>query len=164
MQEGDRAGLRFRQGQQLSANTKSVPGLGDGKPFTMSITFTLEDKPTGAMSGLYQAMAYMQSGFRLVIGQNMKPNVELYYGPNQAKYLAGKTTLELGRTYELTMTFDGQQGRLYLDGKLDGVIDAPPPPAYNGDLMVGNAGGANYHLTGVIYNLKFYALGVGQNK
>ncbi|MEI6503022.1 MAG: hypothetical protein WCP21_18590, partial [Armatimonadota bacterium] len=94
-------GLRFKAGQRLTGDPRQTADLGVGGPFALEIRFAPEAKPVGYMAGLYQCMIYDNAGYRLVIGGNMQLSMEIYTGPghDKARYLVGKTPLEVGRFY-----------------------------------------------------------------
>ena len=153
-------GLRFKEGQRLNGNPRQTPDLGVGGPSALEMRFAPESKPAGYLSGLYQCMVYDQRGFRLVIGPAMKLSVEIYTGPGHenARYVTGKTPLEIGRFYTATVKFDGKFAYLYLDGKLDGSVETVPPAPCQEPLMVGDASGKDYYFSGVISSVKLFSL------
>lgn len=157
---GGEKGLRFKDGQRLAGNPRQTPGLGVGGPFALELRFAPEGKPVGYMSGLYSGMSYDNSGFRLVIGPRMNLSVEIYTGPghDKARYITGKTELELGRFYTTTVKFDGKFAYLYLDGKLDGSVETAPPAACLEPLEIGNTPGKDYFFTGVISSVRVFSL------
>jgi len=110
------------------------------------------------MMGLYQCMVYDAAGFRLVIGPNTKLAVEIYPAPGheKARYISGKTGLELRRLYTATLRFDGKFAYLYLDGKLNGSVETVPPAPWREPITVGDAVGKDYFLTGVICGVKVW--------
>lgn len=149
-------GLRFKDGQRLNGNPRQTPGLGVAGPFTLEMRFAPEGKPVGYMSGLYSDLIYDNAGFRLVIGPRMNLSVEIYtgLGHEKARYITGKTVLELGRFYTATLKFDGKFAYLYLDGKLDGSVETAPPAPCLEPLEIGDTPGKDYLFTGIISSVK----------
>lgn len=146
--------LRFKNGQQISGDARQVPGLGVGGPFSLTMTITAEDKPSGYCGGLFEMMSYLKAGFRLVLSQGtMKPVMEIYYDNAPAKYLTSQTPLSLNRTYEITVAFDGRYARMYLDGRMDAMLECPPPTAWAREFRMGMAGGKDYFFNGTIHSV-----------
>jgi len=48
------------------------------------------------------------------------------------------------------LQFDGKHAQLYLNGKLDGSVETPPPAAGARELQIGSASGKDYNLEGAI--------------
>ena len=121
----------------------------------LEVVLAPEDKPGGYFGGIYQACAYGQSGFRLVIDQGMNLAVEAFTG-KERKYFKGKTALAPGRFYTIGLKFDGARGYIFVDGKLDGSIDMPLPAPFDGPISVGQAGGKDYFFNGLIGDIRLF--------
>ena len=150
--------LRFRNGQRLDGNTKQIPALAKGGPMRLETTLAVEEITPGYCGGIFQSMVYGKKGFRLVIDRQMKLSVEIYFEDQPAKYLKGKTPLQLGRMYDISVDFDGQYAKLMIDDRFDALIQSPPPSAYTGPLQIGVASGKDYFFNGVIKKMSLYTL------
>ena len=58
--------------------------------------------------------------------------------------------------YNIALTFDGKYATLRLDGKLDAMIESPPPRAFHGPLTIGVSSGEGT-LNGRIEHISIYA-------
>ena len=148
--EEGHAGLHFSGGQSLSGNPRGIPAFRVQEPFSLEMTIAVDKPPVGYMGGLFQCMQYMKSGFRLVYYQNMKLGVEIFPGGDKGAYVSGQTALQPGRFYRVRLQFDGKHAQLYLNGKLDGSVETPPPAAGARELQIGSASGKDYNLEGAI--------------
>jgi hypothetical protein len=150
--------LHIHKGQCLAGDTKQTPGLGDGGPFTLEIVMAAEDKPTGYSGGIFQCPEYGSKGFRLVVDQDMHITVVIFLGdkPSDRRFLTSRTPLDIGRTYNIAMTFDGKYASFRLNGKLDAMIECPPPKAFEGGFSIGISSGEG-NLNGRIEKLSVYA-------
>jgi beta-galactosidase len=147
----DMPGLQFQHGQELSGDTRKIPGFLDGSPFKLSVLLTPQAKPDGYHGGVFQCMVYQQSGFRVVLQKNtMKLTVQVYTGPKQAKYLNSKAPLTLGHDYRMDLVFKNDKAYLYLNNKLDACIDCLPPAPCPMPFRIGVASGKDYNFNGII--------------
>ncbi len=144
------AGLRFGGGRSLIGSGKGVPAFGVQAPFSLEMSVAVEKPPVGYMGGLFQCMEYGKSGFRLVCYQDLKLGVEIFPGGGKRAFIRGQTALQPGRFYRVRLQFDAGRAQLYLDGKVDGSADTPPPAACAGEIQVGTASGKDYHLEGAV--------------
>jgi beta-galactosidase len=151
---GDISGLRFKGGQSVGGETKQTPELGGAKPWMLEATIVPEAKPDGFIGGIYQAMAYMKSGMRLSLSQDLRPTVDIVVGENKTNYIKGQTPLTLGRAYTLSVKFDGSRAYLLVNGRLEGSVDTALPAPYSGPILIGTASGQNYNFNGVIGEVK----------
>ena len=60
----------------------------------------------------------------LALNDDNKFHAFVQFGPNGDANLAGATTPQLDTWYHVAMTFDGLKLRLYVNGVLDGILDA----------------------------------------
>lgn len=144
------AGLRFGGGRSLVGDGRGVPAFGAQAPFSLEVTAAVEKPPVGYLGGLFQCMEYRKSGFRLVYYQDMRLGVEIYPGEEKAAHIKGRTALQPGRFTRIRVQFDAGRAQLYLDGKIDGSVDTPPPAPCPAEIQVGTASGKDYHLEGAI--------------
>jgi len=158
----DKTVLRFRKGQFLIGNSKEIPELYNGHPFILDVVLAPEEKPLGYYGGIFQCMNYGKSGFRLCIDQHMKIVVEFFTGPGQHRVIRGKSVLTRDRFYKIRVKFDGIRGYIFLNNKLDGVVDSPPPAPCKGEILIGRASGKNYDFNGLISEISI--LGITENR
>jgi concanavalin A-like lectin/glucanase superfamily protein len=147
--------MHFEGGQALQGTIKDLPeagGLGAGKPFALRMTFSAQEKPEGSYAGLFQAVQYGASGFRLMLDQQMNLMAEIFLGEGADKkcQLVSSAPLELGHTYTVELRFDGTDATLLIDGKTDRIQPMALPAAYNGDFLIGTASGLHYDFKGLI--------------
>jgi len=139
-------GLRFAHGSSVFGPIKSYPGGGDGGPWSVVVDLTVEEKPDGYCSGIFSA-----PGWRLTLGQgNMKVTAEIAGSDGKQYYLSSKTPLTFGRDYKVRVVFDGKRALMYLNNRLDSMLESPFPKATAGDFTMGVAGGQSYYFNGVI--------------
>ena len=150
----DGTGLRFKNGSNLMGDATIGKMLCDGKPFTLRLALTVEGVTPGAMGGLFECMQYRQAGFRLVIYPNQKVGVEIFPGPEQAKFLVSRDPLQTGRKYSVTLKFDGQYAALLIDDRLAAMIASPLPAPCPSEVRLGQASGKDYFFGGVIYSVE----------
>jgi len=90
----------------------------------------------------------------MVIGQDMKLGVEFTRNGKPTRYLATKAPLEIGRFYDVTLKFDGKYASLFLDGKLEAMIESTPPALFEGGIRIGVASGKDYFFNGLIQRIR----------
>ena len=66
----------------------------------------------------------MARGYILALNDDNKFHAFVQFGANGDANLAGATTPQLNTWYHVAMTFDGLKLRLYVNGVLDGILDA----------------------------------------
>lgn len=155
--------LRFLDGQSLTGEIKDIPslgGLGEGSPFSLKVTFTPEDRPPGAMGGLFEAMYFERSGFRLVLTHDLRVAVEIFLGDAEGDHtgIESPTHLDLESQHTAEVRFDGKQVTLLLDGVEESVKDMALPAPFDGPFRVGIASGTDYHFIGLIDEIKISAI------
>ena len=155
----ERSGLLISGGQSLSGQLKNGP-LAEGKPFAIEMEVAPTGKPGGALGGLISAGAYQQSGLRLMLTQELKPTVEIFsgHGPENAKYLVGREPLKTGSFSVLRVEFDGHQAKLLVNGALQHVVSSPLPAPWQGEMLVGKAGGKDYFFNGALGKISIQEL------
>lgn len=149
-------GVRVAHGSSVEGPIKDMPGLSDGKPWSLDIDFTIEDKPDGYCGGMFQSMDYLKAGLRVVLGNNMKLTTEIYHADGKGTYLSSTSPLEIGKPYKARVTFDATKATLYLNGELDATLDTAPPAPFSGACQIGVAGGNKYNFNGIINRVAIY--------
>ena len=159
--EGDFKGLRFGGKGYLTGHTKEMPGLqelGTGG-FGVRLHVLVEDHPEGIYAGLFQAMKYEVSGFRLVLRKNdLRLAVEYVVG-GQQKTLIGATSLVMGTPGIAEVRF--QEGEVVL--LVNEAEDARAPlegtlEPYAGQFSIGRASGAGYDFRGILGEVTVYQI------
>lgn len=152
-------GLQFEGGQSLTGETKELPGLGaiGSQPFAVRMTLAPTAKPGGYCGGLFQAMAYGTSGFRLVLGGDMHLSTDVFTAAGTA-HISSKMVLETGRSYTVELRFDGTYATLVIDGQTDIMKEMALPAPYAGPIQIGVAAGKDYFYNGTISNLAILKL------
>ena len=147
-------GLQFAGGQSLTGETKELPGLGalGSQPFAVRMTLAPAAKPSGFCGGLFQAMAYGTSGFRLVLGGDMRLGTDVFTAAGAA-HIGSKLVLETGRSYTVELRFDGTYATLVIDGQTDTMKEMALPAPYAGAIQIGLAAGKDYFYNGTISNI-----------
>jgi beta-galactosidase len=142
-------GLRFKDGTSLNADEKTCASLFSGSPFALRVKLCIDAPPPGYMGGIFQRMRYGESGFRLVVYQNLKVGAEIYVGGKQVN-IASSVPLQPGKWYEIELRFDGKYAVLSLDGKISSMLETAPPAPCVSLITIGNASGKDYFLNGVV--------------
>ncbi|MDZ4198603.1 MAG: hypothetical protein U1E27_04865, partial [Kiritimatiellia bacterium] len=100
-------GLRFGGDAELRIHTRRMAGVEPGVPASVLCDVTLEREPTGYWGGVFQAMEYKQSGFRLLVAKSdQRPAVEVVTAPDEIRMLKGKTRLTPGRRTRLEVRME----------------------------------------------------------
>jgi len=142
-------GMQFNNGGRLEG--RCVPGMLDGKtPFELSMRVKPLQLPGGYCGGLFQCFEFGKAGFRLYLFGFMRLGCDIYQDGGKPAHVSGKTTLELGKAYEVRLLFTPGHAYLYLDGKLDGSVKTGLPAATKADILVGDSAGKDYYYNGVI--------------
>ncbi|OGV74814.1 MAG: hypothetical protein A3K18_14985 [Lentisphaerae bacterium RIFOXYA12_64_32] len=154
-----RAGLRLSGGQGLTARLDTGP-LADGAPVAVEIEVAPDGTPGGYFGGLVECGSYQNSGFRMMLNQQLRVVVEHFAGtgPDKATYLTSREPLPLGRFSTVRYEHDGKQARLLIDGLPQEIKDCALPAPWKGDLRIGVAGGKDYFLNGVVANVRVLTL------
>ena len=151
-------GLRFTRNDISYGRCPDV--VFSGAPYSMTAEIMPEGLPGGYCGGIVQAFSYMESGFRLTIGRDMKLGLEIYSGKNKEniRHCASKSVLQTGRKYKVEVRFDGRQAYLFINDRLDAAVDSPLPAPCRNDIIIGRASGKDYYFNGIIGSVGFYAL------
>ncbi len=157
---GDAPALRFTGEEGMAAALKSVAELAQAAPFALDVDLSPDASPDDYYGGIYQAMEYRKSGFRLVMNRGLKLEAHIFTGKGQARQLRGKTVLSIGGRYHVSLRFDGRNALLFINGKLDAATRSPLPAAFTGHAQVGSASGkGGYHFKGRIGRIALSRLG-----
>ena len=134
--------------------------MSSGAPYSMITEIVPEGIPGAYCGGIVQAFSYLNSGFRISLGQDMKLGVEINTGKGSenTKYVQSKTVLQIGTKYKVEVRFDGKTASLFINGQLDNAIACPLPAPCSGDIQIGCASGKDYYFIGIIGSVGFYAL------
>ena len=131
------------------------------KPFTTKMFFSLVALPEGAPKnyGLFES-----SPFRIgVDAKSMTFWLEYPRVVGKGTILRGKTSLELGKAYEVEIVFDASGAKLYLNGKLEAMRSGAMTPPFKGGFSVGkNSGSGN--LSGVLRSVELLQNKTGSSK
>ncbi len=152
-------GLRFTKNSLSFGRCPDV--MSSGAPYSMIAEIMPEGVPGAYCGGIVQAFSYLNSGFRISIGQDMKLGVEINTGKagsENVKGIQSKNVLQTGRKYKVEVRFDGRQAYLYINDRLDTSVSCPMPAPYRGDVQIGCASGKDYYFIGIIGSVGFYAL------
>ncbi|AHF94339.1 hypothetical protein OPIT5_12590 [Opitutaceae bacterium TAV5] len=157
----NRPALRFQGGASL--NSPACPDIipSDGLPFALELAFAAATRPGNSLAGLYQKFNYKKDGFRLLLNKRGQLILEINTASDSGpviKTLASRTRIEPGRDYIARITFDGRHCTLHLDGKLDTLIETPPPLPSDARIQIGTASGPEYHFDGWLRRLTLHAL------
>ena len=148
---GDAPALRFTGTEGLTGSLKTIEELAQAEPFVLGVTLSPDAAPEDYYGGIYQAMHYKVSGFRLVINRGLWLEAHIFPGQGQSLNLKGKTVLLPAGAYHVSLRFDGQNAMLFINGKLDAATRSPVPAPYADLAMVGSASGqGGYHFKGRI--------------
>ena len=135
--------------------------MSSGAPYSMIAEIMPEGIPGAYCGGIVQAFSYLNSGFRISIGQDMKLGVDINTGKGGSENIKGiqsKNVLQTGRKYKVEVRFDGRQAYLYINDRLDTSVSCPMPAPYRGDVQIGCASGKDYYFIGIIGSVGFYAI------
>lgn len=160
-----RAGVRVKGGQVFTGILDMGP-LAEGRPFALEIDVAPAAPPTAYLAGLIQAGAYLQSGVRILLRQDLSVVVEHFagVGEEQATYLVAGAPLPLGKFSTVRYEHDGRRGRLLIDGLAQETRACAPQAAWNGPFQVGSASGNDYHLDGTVAGVRLFALPVAKTR
>ena len=132
-----------------NANYSVLPP--SGRPFSVSLWFS-PDLLTIGWRGLIGNDANGSNGWHVALHNSGPGTNELVFagnGPDATLNVTGRKLLLPGRWYEMTATFDGNDGSIYLDGELLarnlGTIHGNDDPIYVG----GGVGGYDNFLGGI---------------
>lgn len=146
-------GVHLSGKQYLSGNFKNIP-LYPADAIELETEFSIT-KPLGKnySYGLFQAMNYKKSGFRVHITKQMRISLEMFPSKKEWVFLKSSSQLQLGRDYKLQIKMDGKTASIFINGKLDAMKSSSlPAPCKKGNLLIGHCSGAGY-FEGVIKSL-----------
>ncbi|MFA6293620.1 MAG: hypothetical protein WC637_17670, partial [Victivallales bacterium] len=154
--EGD-AALKL-DGQWFAGDLSKIANFNPDKPFTTKVSFSLAPLPDGSKDyGLFEAFSYMKCGFRIGVDpRTMNLWLEYYPRPDgKQTILRGKTALETGKAYELSIVFDASGAKLYLNGKIELVQGGTMPLPHKGLFYVGQCSGSG-KLNGILRSAELW--------
>jgi beta-galactosidase len=139
----------------LNGNLSKIESFDSTAPFSVEVGLSIDELPEAHNRhfGIYQAMNYMKSGFRVTISTKGTVSVTVFPEAGKALNFKGKTELVPGRYYDIKVSFDGKQVKLLVNGKIDLVSKCPMPAPFNGEVSVGRSSGEGT-LKGDIQHIK----------
>lgn len=155
-EENGVVGVHLQGGANLLGSTETLNGLNvlgePSKSFTVSIQLVPKDYPSGYYGGIFQAMKYGESGFRLLLRKDLNIVVETSPGGqgNPIQGFVSSSPLELGKTYDISLRYKEGKWLLYINGELDGEFESSHMTPYSGEFRVGWASGNDYNFNGLI--------------
>ena len=140
---GEKA-LLFDGASHFSNDITNLEAFDQAKPFTIKMGISLDALPVAhnKLYGLFENMHYGKKGFRSLVDRKGRVGVALFYENQRPKYIRGKTEMEIGRFYNVEVSFDNDMARLFINGKLDSMIKAGlPTPRKEGHFNIGKGSG-----------------------
>jgi hypothetical protein len=160
--EGELKGLHFEAGQSLQVQSHLLPGMGgfgeEHQPFSLEVVLSPSSLPSGYWGGIFEAMVFEQSGFRMSLDQHRKIAVEVFCSDGTRNLLVSRSVLELGRAYKVEIRFESHSATLLIDGRTDAEKEMPLPAPYQGNVAIGTTGGTDYFFNGTISEITLRAL------
>jgi len=152
-------GLRFDHGEALTGKSSQIAALQgadpSGKAFGVRVTLLPTTRPAGAYGGLFQAMVYKESGFRIVVTEGLKVAVEIFDGVEHHG-LNSQSTLALDQPCKVEVRFEEDMARLYINDNLEAEKPGIYPAPFDGNMMIGKASGKDYFFRGIIKDVTIF--------
>jgi len=143
-------GLRFRNAELRTAGGP-VNLFGAGKT-EIRLVFQAGEEPVGYYGGIMQAMDFHKGGVRILVRKkDLRLVAEYAVGPDERRQLVSNQPMIPGRTYTVTLSFDGKASRMLIDGAISAVSHSPGPAPYRGPIRFGRASGTDYNFNGVLF-------------
>lgn len=151
----DKTALKLNGDMYLTCNLAKIKQYDPQQPFSVEVGFSMDELPAANNRhfGIYQAMSYMKSGFRVTISTKGIAGISVFTGPEKALSFKGKTELDVGRYYVMKVCFDGSHVKMFVNGKLDLISKCPMPAPFKGGAYVGHSSGEGT-LKGDIQHIK----------
>lgn len=121
-------------------------------PFTIEV-WCKPSRPLGAGGFLFSRGQYRNSGIILGINPNLEVIVN-FPGPDSSSSLKSKSVLSPFKWHHIAFTYDGEKGKIYIDGKLDSEGPMPNYREFKGNTTIGYSGGYYYYYQGLIEGIK----------
>jgi len=153
-------GVNLHGKQYFTGNMNNLKDFDPTNDFEIKAKFSISTPPQRGKGsyGLFQAMEYMHSGFRIFIDSNKRILVEIFPSPGKSLYLRSNVILMLNQIYTLQVRFEKETTSIFINGKLDSMISSPLPAPYKkGLFMIGHASGSGY-FEGTITNISILNL------